>query len=98
MRRDKYYHQHIFYSKLCLLVNTQVHACMCVCAYIAFIMLYMYTQTYILLYCTFTCPGGPRHKPFAFGVSRGSPRSPDKVLIRVDIKHCHYMRYLSSDN
>ena len=41
---------YFFYSKLCLLVSTQVHACVCVCAYtdthIAFIMLY--TQTYIL--------------------------------------------------
>ena len=40
----------IFYSKLCLLVSTQVHARACVCVYtdtyIAFIMLY--TQTYIL--------------------------------------------------
>ena len=39
-----------FYSKLCLLVSTQVHACVCDCAYtdtyIAFIMLY--TQTYML--------------------------------------------------
>ena len=39
-----------FISKLCLLVSTQVHACVCVCAYtdtyIAFIM--QYTQTYIL--------------------------------------------------
>ena len=43
----------IFYSKLCLLVSTQVHACVCVCAYIHCIHYAIYSDLHNIIISDF---------------------------------------------